>query len=124
MGRYRGICRVGRGDDQRMKPFRFKNPFSCQNNNPIVRFITEQAFYQNMTMYDLGKRAGMSKDTIRHWRHKSTPRVDHAEAVLNVLRYTLKPVKIYGKRGKPEIPNDEDGWYGDEGWEDAETDKK
>ena len=45
-------------------------------------------------MYDLSKRAGMSKDTIRHWRHKSTPKVDDAEAVLNVLGYTLKPVRM------------------------------
>ena len=100
-----------------MKPFRFKNPFSCQNNNPIVRFIAEQAFKQRMTMFDLGERAGMSKDTIRHWRHKSTPRVDHAEAVLNVLGYTLKPVRIYRKGNKEEI-DDEQGWYGDEGWDD------
>lgn len=77
-----------------MKPFRIKTPFTCQNNNPVVRFIVDQAFKQQLTMYDLSKRAGMSKDTIRHWRHKSTPKVDDAEAVLNVLGYTLKPVRM------------------------------
>ena len=85
-----------------MKPFRLKKPFSCQNNNPVVRFIADQAFKQKMTMYDLSERSGMNKDTIRHWRHASTPRVDHAEAVLNVLGYTLKPVKIH-RKGNPDI---------------------
>ena len=86
-----------------MKAFRLKKPYSCQNTDPVVRFIADQAFKQQMTMDDLGKRAGMSKDTIRHWRHKSTPRVDYAEAVLNVLGYTLKPVKIYRKGNKEVI---------------------
>jgi transcriptional regulator with XRE-family HTH domain len=85
-----------------MKLFRLRNPYSCQNNDPIVRFIVDQAFKQQMTMYDLSQRSGMSKDTIRHWRHRSTPRLSDAEAVLNVLGYTLKPVKIY-RKSNPDI---------------------
>ena len=80
-----------------MKQFRLKNPFTCCNNNNIVRFIAHQAFKQQMTMHDLSKRSGMNKDTIRNWRYRSTPNVRDAEAVLNVLGYTLKPVQIKGK---------------------------
>ncbi len=77
-----------------MKQFRLRNPYTCYNNNPIVRFITKEAFDQRVTMHDLSERSGMSKDTIKHWRYKSTPNLRDAEAVLNVLGYTLKPVRV------------------------------
>lgn len=82
-----------------MKTFRLKKPFSCRSTNPIVKFICKEAFDQRVTMYDLSRRAGISKDTIRHWRYKSTPNLKDAEAVLNVLGYELIAARI-NRKGK------------------------
>ena len=82
-----------------MKQFRLKNPYTCKSGNKIVQFICKEAFRQQMTMHDLGQRSGLSKDTIRHWRYKSTPNLNDAEAVLNVLGFELIPARL-NRKGK------------------------
>lgn len=83
-----------------MRQFRLKNPYTCRSNNKIVRFICDEAFRQQATMGDLSERAGICKDTIRHWRYKSTPNLNDAEAVLNALGYTIIVARINRKGNK------------------------
>lgn len=72
-----------------MKEYRRKTPLSAKNGNPIIQFLSQEMHNQRLCEIDLVKRAGLSKDTVRFWRHQTMPRINDVESALNVLGYTL-----------------------------------
>jgi len=77
-----------------MKQYRRKQPLSAKNNNHIIQFLTSEMHKQRLCEIDLVNRAGLSKDTVRFWRHQTMPRINDVEAALNVLGFTLTVKKV------------------------------
>jgi hypothetical protein len=78
-----------------MRHFRYTPPIV--NGNPVIKFLFEEMYKQQVCHTDMALRAGFHRDTIRNWRIRNTPRVNDLEAALNYLGYTLKPVKMRSK---------------------------
>lgn len=53
--------------------------------HPIVRRVFEEMNRQRKTLREVAELSGVSADSIAHWRISNNPRLDLAEAVLNVL---------------------------------------
>lgn len=66
------------------------------NNNPLVRFMFEEMYKQQVHECDLSESVGFHRDTLRKWRTRHQPRVVDLEACLNYLGYRLTIVR---KRG-------------------------
>lgn len=62
--------------------------------HPLVRRLCAEAEAQGMPLAQLAHRAGVSPETLKDWRRKSTPNVATLEACFNVIGYTLQPRKI------------------------------
>ena len=95
MGRYRGICRVRRGDIPKMKEWKPSRSTlnRITNNNEIVRFLFEEMHKQQIHECDMSERVGFHRDTLRKWRVRHQPRVNDIEACLDFLGYKLKVVR-------------------------------
>lgn len=72
-----------------MRAYRRKQPLETKNNHHIIQFLSREMHSQQMTSIDMCTRAGLSKDTMKWWRHHTMPRINDVEAALNVLGYTL-----------------------------------
>jgi len=95
LGRYRGICRVRRGDIPEMKEWKPGRSTlnRITNNNEIVRFLFEEMHKQQIHECDMSERVGFHRDTLRKWRLHHQPRVNDIEACLDFLGYKLKVVR-------------------------------
>jgi len=80
-----------------MRKFRYRP--TIVNGNPIVQFLFKEMHNQRMCQIDLSERVGLHRDTLRNWRTRYSPRINDIEAALNVLGYTLKPVRIKDDNG-------------------------
>jgi len=59
-----------------------------------VSIFFEEQNRQDISLVELGKRAGMTGSTLASWRLRSMPRVDYLEAALNCLGYRLAVVPL------------------------------
>ena len=67
------------------------------NNNPVVRFLFEEMYRQQIHECDMAERVGFHRDTLRGWRTKYQPRVGDLEDCLSYLGYTIVAVRKYRK---------------------------
>lgn len=74
-----------------MRQFRRLPPVS--KAHPLVRLLFEEMTRQQIGVLDMAERAGLGEHTLKHWRTRSTPKVDSLEACFNVLGLRLKPVR-------------------------------
>ena len=74
-----------------MRKYRYRP--AIVNGNPVVQFLFKEMQKQRICQMDLSERVGLHRDTLRNWRTRYTPRITDMEAALNVLGYTLKPVR-------------------------------
>ena len=59
------------------------------NNNPVVRFLFEEMYRQQIHECDLAERVGFHRDTLRNWRTRYQPRVSDLQDCLYYLGYEL-----------------------------------
>lgn len=83
-----------------MRAFRRKKPFNCPNNHHVLRFLYDRAFIERITLADLSERSGVNKNTLRHWRYKSTPNLRDMDAALGAVGYELTVRKIKDDTGR------------------------
>ena len=73
------------------------------NNNPVVRFLFEEMYRQQIHECDLAERVGFHRDTLRGWRTKYQPRVGDLNDCLSYLGYELKVVKKQCKDNEEDV---------------------
>lgn len=61
--------------------------------HPLVRRLFEEMNHQQLGVLDLADRSGVNKNTLKDWRTRTVPRVDHLVACYNVLGMTLSPAR-------------------------------
>jgi transposase-like protein len=71
----------------------FRRLPSTEKAHPLVRRLFAEMTYQQIGVLDMAERAGLGEHTLKHWRTRSTPKVDSLEACFNVLGMTLTPVR-------------------------------
>lgn len=59
------------------------------NNNPVVRFLFEEMYKQQIHYADMSERMGYHQDTIRKWRSDYCPRLNDIMDCLDYLGYDL-----------------------------------
>jgi transcriptional regulator with XRE-family HTH domain len=64
--------------------------------HPLVRRLCAEADLQGVSHPELARRAGVSPETIKDWRRRSTPNVETLEACFNVLGFSLQPQRLGG----------------------------
>lgn len=64
-----------------------------EHGHPLVRFIFEQMNKQQVTYREVEQRSGVAVPTMKQWQDRANPNLLNIEAVLNVLGYTLLPVR-------------------------------
>jgi transcriptional regulator with XRE-family HTH domain len=60
-----------------------------EHTHPLVKKLFEEMNYQRIGILDLSERAGVNKNTINDWKHRSMPRLDNLDACYNVLGMKL-----------------------------------
>lgn len=64
-----------------------------RNNNPLVRFLFEEMYRQQIHECDLSERVGFHRDTLRGWRTRAQPRVTDLANCLDYLGYKMTIVR-------------------------------
>ena len=57
--------------------------------HPLVRLLFEELRTQQIPMYDLCRRSGLSINTVINWRSSNAPGLINIEAALNAVGYDL-----------------------------------
>ncbi len=60
-----------------------------QHSHPLVRKLFEEAHRQRLPQKTWAVRAGLSHDTLKDWKTRSSPRLVNIEAAANVLGFEL-----------------------------------
>lgn len=60
-----------------------------QHSHPLVRMLFEEAHRQRLPQKTWAARAGLSHDTLKDWKTRSSPRLVNIEAAANVLGFEL-----------------------------------
>ena len=81
-----------------MRQFRLKQQLRVRNSHRCVRFLFDEMHRQRMTQADLSERTGVCKDTLKHWRLYTMPRISDLEAALNTLGFELYVRKVRDAR--------------------------
>ena len=72
------------------------------NNNPVVRFLFEEMYRQQIHECDMSVRVGFHRDTLRKWRTSYQPRVNNLQDCLSYLGYELVVARKSRKGSKDE----------------------
>ena len=72
------------------------------NNNPVVRFLFEEMYRQQIHECDLSVRVGFHRDTLRKWRTCNQPRVSDLQDCLSYLGYELSVKQIKSRNNQDE----------------------
>ena len=67
---------------------------NIKNNNPLVRFLFEEMYKQQIHQRDMADRMGYHPDTMRSWRLKHMPSIQAVQDCLGYLGYELKAVRM------------------------------
>ena len=59
------------------------------NAHRLIKRLSEIVNDEMTTLSELAARAGVSNKTICDWRHRTNPKIDDLDAVLNVMDYEL-----------------------------------
>ena len=81
-----------------MRRFHQKEAFKVANNEPVIRFLFEEMFKQQMTQLDMAERSGIFKETLKDWRLRTMPRINDVNSALNVLGFELTVKRIKDAR--------------------------
>ena len=57
--------------------------------HPLVRHFLAIANKRELSLREIGKKAGVSHQNLSLWAHRSHPRLDTFEAALNAIGYEL-----------------------------------
>ena len=60
-----------------------------QHSHPLVRKLFEEAHRQRLPLKTWAARAGLSHDTLKDWKIRSSPQLVTIEAAANVLGFDL-----------------------------------
>lgn len=71
-----------------------------EKGHPVVKRLFTEMNLQQIGLLDMAERSGVNKNTFRHWRTKSEPRVSDIDACLHVLglRLTVGRTRVKDER--------------------------
>lgn len=76
--------------------------------HPLVRRLFEEMNHKKVTLMSLSRKSGVNKNTLRHWRTKSEPRISDLDAC-----YAVVGLKLYAGVDFDRLAPREISWKGE-----------